>query len=79
MRKFILTLFFNILTPILMFSQDTDWFQKGVDATKTKDQIEYLTRSIELRKSMPILESPCYFIIKMILSVRSNFLIKPKH
>lgn len=47
MKKLILTLLFKMMIPVLLFSQNTDWFQKGLDATNPKDQFEYFSKCIE--------------------------------
>ncbi|MEI7726086.1 MAG: hypothetical protein WCK09_13340 [Bacteroidota bacterium] len=47
MKIMTLTLLFNMLTPVLLFSQNTDWFQKGFYAEDPKKQIEFFTKSIE--------------------------------
>jgi tetratricopeptide (TPR) repeat protein len=36
-----------LLTPVILFGQDIDWFRKGFDAKEPKQQIEYFTKSIE--------------------------------
>jgi tetratricopeptide (TPR) repeat protein len=42
------TFFSFILISMILPAQNTDWFEKGLNATKSTEQIEYFTRSIEL-------------------------------
>ena len=47
MKTKILILFLNGLIPMLLYAQNIDWFQKGLDTRDTKKQIEFFTKSIE--------------------------------
>jgi tetratricopeptide (TPR) repeat protein len=52
MKRMILYLFFILLTPEMLGAQSTTWFQRGLDATEPKEQIEYFTKSIELQENL---------------------------
>ena len=47
MKKMILIALFIGLIPSGLQAQEPDWFQKGLNARETKDQILYYTKSIE--------------------------------
>jgi hypothetical protein len=43
----ILITLFTGLIPWMLRAQEPNWFQNGLDATETKDQLQYFTKSIK--------------------------------
>jgi tetratricopeptide (TPR) repeat protein len=46
MRMLFILSFSLLLVPVAVRAQDTDWFQKGLEANDPKEQLEYFTKSI---------------------------------
>lgn len=47
MKTIILSLIFNGLVSLMLVAQNTDWFEKGLDADDPKQQVAFFTKSIE--------------------------------
>jgi tetratricopeptide (TPR) repeat protein len=46
MKTIFLFLVFNGFIPLILFAQDTNWFQKGLESMKPNQQLEFFTKSI---------------------------------